>query len=240
MLESTTRRTFTLGLAGAIAAAMLPRRARAASGKILILGGSTMHGALGQYFEDALSAAGYSSKRHAKSASGLARPDFYDWPAAVKKDVAGYSPDAAIVNFGGNDGQALFMGEDEQPKWIRWEEDAAWKAEYRARVDAFADLLAPAGQQIFWLGMPEMKSNKLDGRMKRMNTIFEAAMNARPNGHYLPMRGLIPGVRGYAEFATIGGKELRVRAQDGVHYSIHGARIVTEAIVPEVVQTLGG
>ena len=76
--------------------------------------------------------------------------------------------------------------------------------------------------------------------MERMNSIYEAAMQARPGGHYLSTRGLIPGVRGYAEFAKIDGKEVRVRAEDGVHYSIHGARIVAEAVVPAVRAAFGG
>jgi hypothetical protein len=239
-LPVMNRRTFTLGLAGALGAAMLPRRARAGGSKVLVLGGSTIHGALGKYIETALAEAGFATERQARSSSGLARPDFYDWPEHARKYQARYTPDATVVMFGGNDGQALFMGEDARPKWIRWEDTAEWKAEYRSRVEAFADAIAPGGEQIFWMGMPEMKSNKLDGRMERMNTIYEAVMADRAGGHYITTRGLMPGVRGYAEFAKVGGKEVRVRAEDGVHYSIHGARIVAEAVVPAVAKVLGG
>ncbi|PRQ02276.1 hypothetical protein ENSA5_25120 [Enhygromyxa salina] len=232
------RRSFTLGLGGALAAALLPRGARAGGSKVLVLGGSTIHGALGKNIEAALADAGFTTERHAKSSSGLARPDFYDWPAAAKRYCQRSSPSAVVVMFGGNDGQALFMGEDAKPKWTRWE-DAGWVAEYRRRVQAFADAVAPGGEQIFWMGMPEMKSNKLDGRMERMNGIYEAEMAARPNGHYLTTRGLMPGVEGYAEFAKIAGKNVRVRTEDGVHYSLHGARIVAEAIVPKITAALG-
>lgn len=235
---------FSLGLAGALGAALgaaaLPRRARAGGAKVLVLGGSTIHGALGKYIETALGEAGFATQRHARSSSGLARPDFYDWPAHARKYQARHTPDATVVMFGGNDGQGLFMGEDARPKWIRWENADEWKAEYRRRVEAFADAIAPGGELIFWMGMPEMKSNKLDGRMERMNAIFEAVMSERAGGHYISTRGLMPGVRGYAEFAKVEGKEVRVRAKDGVHYSIHGARIVAAAVVPELARALGG
>jgi uncharacterized protein len=231
------RRSFTIGLSAALTAALLPRRARAGSAKILVLGGSTIHGALGKNIEGALTSAGFTTQRHAKSSSGLARPDFYDWPAAAKTMCQRFSPDAVVVMFGGNDGQALFMGEDAKPEWIRWE-DQAWAAEYTARVKTFADAIAPNGEQIFWMGMPEMKSSKLDGRMERMNGIYAAQMSARSNGHYLSTRGLMPGVQGYSEFATIEGKKVRVRTEDGVHYSLHGAAIVADAIVPEVAKLM--
>lgn len=231
------RRSFSIGVSAALAAALLPRRAHASSAKVLVLGGSTIHGALGKNIETALTDAGFTTQRHAKSSSGLARPDFYDWPAAAKDYAQRFSPDAVVVMFGGNDGQGLFMGEDATPKWIRWD-DQGWEAEYLARVQAFADAVAPNGEQIFWMGMPEMKSNKLDGRMKRMNGIYEAHMSARSSGHYLSTRGLMPGVQGYSEFAKIDGKQVRVRTEDGVHYSLHGARIVADAIVPAVAKLL--
>ena len=230
------RRSFTLGLATALGAGLLPRVSRAGSSKVLILGGSTIHGALGKYIEDSLGESGLAVQRHAKSSSGLARPDFYDWPKAAAEYFQRFSADATIVMFGGNDGQALFMGDDAPSKWIKWEDEAAWVAEYQRRVEAFASAVSPAGQQLFWLGMPEMKSSKLDGRMGRINDIYESAMKARSGGHFVSTRNLMPGVSGYAEFAKIGGKEVRVRAEDGVHYSIHGAKIVAEAVVPLVLE----
>lgn len=232
------RRGFLLGLGGAAALAAFPRPAFAGA-KVLVLGGSTIHGALGKYIEDSLVEAGVTTDRHAKSSSGLARPDFYDWHAAAQKQVARSGPQAVVVMFGGNDGQALFMGDDASPKWIKWDEADAWKAEYRRRVDALADVLGDGGAQIYWMGMPEMKSNKLNGRMERMNTIYAEAMQARASGHFISTRGLMPGATGYAEFAKVGGKQVRVRAEDGVHYSIHGARIVAAAVVPAVAKGLG-
>ena len=233
------RRSFTLGLTGALALALLPRRARAGAGKVLILGGSTIHGALGKTIEETLQAAGLTTQREAKSSSGLARPDFHDWPVKAKAYADRFSPDAVVVMFGGNDGQALFMGEDASPKWIKWEEQG-WSAEYRKRVGAFADAVSGNGAQIVWLGMPDMRSSKLNERMGRMNGIYEAEMNARQNGHYVATQTLIPGVSGYSDFAKIDGKEVRVRADDGVHYSLHGAKIVAGAVAPQVVSLLGG
>ena len=39
--------------------------------------------------------------------SGLARPDFHDWPAHLRDTLATSDPDIVIVTFGGNDAQGL-------------------------------------------------------------------------------------------------------------------------------------
>ena len=76
------RRAFLLGASAGLGAALLPRGARASerAGTVLVIGGSAFVGALGRFIEEGLVAAGYSAQRHAKSSTGLARPDFHDWP----------------------------------------------------------------------------------------------------------------------------------------------------------------
>ena len=39
--------------------------------------------------------------------SGLARPDFHDWPAHLRDTLRTSDPDIVIVTFGGNDAQGL-------------------------------------------------------------------------------------------------------------------------------------
>ena len=39
--------------------------------------------------------------------SGLARPDFHDWPAHLRDTLGSSDPDIVIVTFGGNDAQGL-------------------------------------------------------------------------------------------------------------------------------------
>lgn len=223
-----------------MAAAMLPREAQAAGHKVMIVGGSAIRGALGKYIETALAEVGNMTQRHAKSSTGLARPDFYNWPKAAAAYQQDFQPDATVLMFGGNDAQGLWMGKDADPSWIRWPEDG-WSEEYAKRVVAFADVIAPAGQHVFWMGMPEMRSPKFHGRMERMNAIFQAQMQTRPNGHYLPTRGLMPGANGrYVDKAKVGGKLVTVRAADGIHFSVAGARIVADSIAPQIAAALAG
>lgn len=236
------RRTFVFGLATGLTLPLLPRRAwaRAAGSRVLIVGGSTMVGALGKYLATAFEELGHTVERKAKSSSGLARPDFYDWPRAGAQAQASFQPDATVVMFGGNDGQGLRMPPEADVDWIRWHEDG-WSEEYARRVTAFADAVAPSGQHVFWLAMPPMRQRKLDERMQRMNAIFEQQMAARANGHLIETHSVLADADGgYADSLRISGKNVRVRAQDGMHLSRAGAQVLVEHVVPRVQAQLVG
>lgn len=233
------RRTFLLGAGAGLTTALLPLSSRAAEGgKVLVIGGSAMVGALGRGIEDGIAAAGHPTERAAKSSTGLARPDFYDWPAEAKRLYEAHAPIATVCMFGGNDGQGLHMGKKADPQWIRWQEEG-WSAEYATRVQQFADAVAPNGEHVFWVGMPIMRAKKLDGRIQRMNEIFSAKMAERPGGHFIDTRAVMSDARGkYAEVLTVHGKRVKVRAGDGIHYTMSGATLLSEFVVPHVTEAL--
>jgi len=204
-----------------------------------VIGGSAFVGAVGRFIEDGLVEAGLPAERHAKSSTGLARPDFYDWPGEAGKLYEAVAPRATVCMFGGNDGQGLHMGRKASPKWIRWHEEG-WSEEYGRRVMEFADAVAPASEHVFWVGMPVMRASKLRSRMERMNEIFRAKMDDRPGGHFIDTWSLLADAKGnYAELLNVDGKKLRVRAGDGIHYTRTGAKVLAAHIVPQVRAVLG-
>jgi len=233
--RSFDRRTFVLGVSAGLTAALLPRGSRAASGKkILIMGGSQIAGGLGLYLGNQLEAQGYTVHRKAKSSSGLARPDFFDWPSEAARQYEEFRPDATVCLFGGNDGQGLHMGKGADPKWIRWD-DAAWDAEYSRRVDAFAEAVSPEGEMVLWLGMPMVRPPKLRSRVHHMNEIFEATMAARDNRHFLSTWAVLADAKGgYTDHLVIDGKRVLLRGHDGVHLTVKGAHHVADAVAPMV------
>jgi len=72
-----------------------------------------------------------------KASSGLARPDFHDWPKATKRILRSFKPDLVIVHLGTNDNQGIRKGKG----WIR-SGRPAWEAEYAKRVGHMLDLIA--------------------------------------------------------------------------------------------------
>ncbi|HSP29738.1 MAG TPA: hypothetical protein VLN74_14390, partial [Ilumatobacteraceae bacterium] len=48
-----------------------------------------------------------------KVSSGLARPDFFDWPAEIDRKLPEVNPDNVVATFGGNDAQGLAVANGE-------------------------------------------------------------------------------------------------------------------------------
>ena len=236
MLSRRQALTSLAALAALGSGTLLPRRAGAETRRILIIGDSMIAGGFGLYLQrDLESHDGHSVDRRGKSSTGLARPDFHDWINEGAKARTEAKPDAVVCMFGGNDGQGLYMGKD---TWIRWGEDE-WTPEYRRRVNRFADAVTAEGELLFWIGMPQMRLERLHERVAHMNEIFRSEMAIRPNARFLDIWQVLADDKGrYADKIEVDGKRVRVRTGDGVHLSVDGCHYLADTIRPMITQTL--
>ena len=95
------------------------------------VGSSTMGTSLGKALESQLEATGARFQKWGKASSGLARPDFHDWPKAIKQVAKKKRPDVFVISLGTNDFQALYH----KKKWVKLREEAKWKELYRRRIE---------------------------------------------------------------------------------------------------------
>ncbi|MCA9651594.1 MAG: DUF459 domain-containing protein [Myxococcales bacterium] len=245
-----SRRRWLGGALGLAGASLLPRPARAdrygpvGGTRILVIGDSMIAGGFGLYLARALGEEhGYDVTRRGKASTGLARPDFFDWMEEAERLVGEQPFDASLVMFGGNDVQGLYMSKDQ---WIRWQDDG-WASEYAKRVAALAERLAPSGQQLFWVGMPVMRPEKLHARVRRVNTIYRAEMAIRHDSEFIDIWSLLAGPDGrYAdriEVPTADGtrtRKVQVRAGDGIHLTVAGAHVLADHVGQVVHAELSG
>lgn len=227
-----SRRRFLTSLAALPVAslAFAPRAARA-SAKILMVGDSMIAGGFGLFLaQDLEREHGFEVDRRGKSSTGLARPDFHDWIRVGGAARAEAEPNAVVCMFGGNDGQGLYMGKDQ---WIRYGEPE-WTPEYRRRVNAFADAVTANGERLIWIGMPQMRLDRLHDRVGHMNTIYAAEMAIRPNARFVPIWDVLAVDGKYSDHLEIDGKRTRVRTGDGVHITTAGAHYLAEFVRPFV------
>ncbi len=187
--------------------------ARAQERQILMLGSSSVHGAVGRTIAERLRERGLTLRRRARGSSGFARPDFYDWEA----ELPTYGPfepyEAVLVYAGGNDVQALRLmpaerreGE-ERRQWIRWNEEARWRDLYAARVRSFVDALCTRGARRVVIILPANGGRA--GWRNRIPRVRDAQARAA--------HGSRCGV-------TIDGGIEELDSVDGVHLSRRGAR----------------
>ncbi len=238
-----TRRQWICSVASALAGGALaggsllgaPGVAWAGERRVLIIGDSMVAGGFGIFLAQALGAReGVTVERRGRVSTGLARPDFYDWIEHGAEARAAFKPDAVVCMLGGNDGQGLYMGKDSDPLWHRYGEPG-WDPEYRRRVNAFADVLAPAGEQIYWVGMPQMGLSKLNERVRHMNKIFRGEMAVRRRALFIDIwRVLADEDGGYCERLDLGEGRVRVRTADGIHIARAGANRLVEWVAPQI------
>jgi hypothetical protein len=175
--------------------------------------------------------------RRGKSASGLARPDFFDWMAEAKRQVDARDPDLVVVILGGNDGQDLTTRKG-TGKRARWD-TPGWAPEYRARVDAFLAALAAEGREILWLGLPTMGQRGLERKLERIRAVQLEAVIAAGATH-LDTRELLVDEQGEAlREVAVGRRRHPLREEDGVHFTMAGSEHFAALVYPRVLNALG-
>jgi hypothetical protein len=212
--------------------------------RVLIVGSSLAATGFGAVLEDMLDEhPDIECFRKAKSASGLVRPDFFDWMDQSKRQVEFRKPDLVIVFMGANDGQDI-------PSWqgssrVGWG-DEAWPTAYRDRVDDFLANLTMSvegqdGADVMWLALPKMPSPSLERKLTVIRGVHEAAVAALGgNGSYLDTTQYLVDEQGQLMVSTeVRGKQREIRSEDGVHFTMSGCEYLADKIYPEVLTRLG-
>jgi hypothetical protein len=202
--------------------------------RILLIGSSSMKGAIGMALEAELATwENVHVLKRAESATGLARPDYFDWMSEARALAASVQPDVVVCNLGPNDAQGLKVGDG----WHIWGTDA-WRDAYQDRVRAV--LAAFEGKPFYWLGPPAMRRKNTSLRQALLS-IFIAnvarddadatfidlhAMTSDANGRYVP------------KLKNASGKKIKARSGDGIHFKLDGARIVAHHVLERVAADL--
>ncbi len=198
--------------------------------RVLVAGASSIQFAIGVELERRMPKySGVKVKRFGQLATGLVRPDFFDWPKKMKELTDEFKPDLVIANFGGNDAQSIPTG---KYKKVAYSSDA-WNAAYREHVFKITNITDEAGAGVVFLGMPVMRSPKFTKKMKRVNAQQKIAL--REAGGLFVSTWQMSGTDGkYKKSIRYGGKRGLMRTSDGVHYSKLGARYVVEQSLQEI------
>ena len=179
----------------------------------------------------------FETTLHYENATGLTRPDFYDWPAAFAEDMAEHRPEVVFVLFGGNDSQGII---GPNGRALPGPSDAGWREEYARRVAGVMDLLRADDRVVYWVGLPPMRDDGFDGRAEVMNEIYRTAAESRPWMTYLDTHPILGDEHGrYVDRKKdASGDLVDLRQKDGVHLSQPGAtrlaRVMLDLIDEEI------
>ncbi len=157
-----------------------------------------------------------------RPATGLSRPDFFDWAQHLAGVLTESRPDVIVVLFGANDFQNV---EHEGRILDRFGDE--WLDLYRERVDRIMILLSQPDTQTIWVGQPPVREPRLSGGLERLNTVYDEVAGRHPQVTYLDT---------WALFSDDGGgyvdeiDGVRLRREDGVHLTVDGGNRLAEAV----------
>ncbi len=166
--------------------------------------------------------------RWTEAATGLARPDFFDWSRSIDELLTQHPVDVAVMTIGLNDMQALYV--DGARSYTLG--SGEWDREYRARVERIMDRLQVAGVDLFWVGLPIMRSATYSANLANANRIYAAAAAER-QVPFIPLWDVTVDADGtYAShLPDRRGRTRKMRDNDGIHFTIDGNNLITAAVL---------
>ncbi|MEC9070761.1 MAG: DUF459 domain-containing protein, partial [Myxococcota bacterium] len=197
---------------------------------VYMLGSSTMGSTLGPMLKGQLRRKmEIRATRWGKASSGLARPDFHDWPGVSQGLMNKHRPDLVIVSLGTNDNQHIKL----KRGWLHLAKDAKkWDKEYAKRVRQMLKRLSGKSQKrpVIWLGPVALKGKNARRNGPRITDILRQEIEAF-EGQALLIDMYAQTVADNGDprvFLNVGTSEsprrIKARSKDGQHLSIEAVQ----------------
>jgi hypothetical protein len=169
-------------------------------------------------------------------ATGLERPDVFNWFKEIATEVKKLKPDVVVLHFGGNDDHGYMTG---LPKGVSIDGfgTASWRKEYGRRVGGVMDTVARAGGHTIWLGLPITRSPSQTQRFDVINAVAVKEAKKRPaTATYIDTYTTFAGDDGgFAEYLQDRrGRTVKVRAGDGVHFERAGGDMIARMVLKQL------
>lgn len=169
-------------------------------------------------------------------ATGLERPDVYNWFTRIEQVMRKDKPRAVVLMFGGNDDHDFMTGVPEGRE-VGTFGSPSWRAEYRRRVATVMDTITRSGGYLVWIGLPISRDSEQTLRFDVMNSIAQTEAAKRPGrvaylDTYFFFAGDNGGYTQYVEDPT--GKLVKMRADDGIHFERPAGDLIAAKVLDKL------
>lgn len=197
--------------------------------RVLVMGASSIQYELGRALARAYGEReGVEVERFGRHSTGLARPDYFDWPTKAISLAESFKPDLVIAQYGGNDGQGVT---NHSGKGLARFGTDDWHRIYSERVTGLVESLQERGAAVVILGMPVMKKKRFRDKITRINTVTRAAVEAT-GATFIDTVPMTADEKGrYRRRARVDERLRIIRATDGIHMTAHGAVMVSREVI---------
>lgn len=169
-----------------------------------------------------------------KKSTGLCRPDFYNWPAALKTYLNVHRPDLVIMWVGTNDNQNV-KGAPSTGGLLTDD----WKRAYYGKMYEIMALCARSGARLIFIGPPVLGDPGADAEMRGIARVMEEVCRYH-RVPFLNTRPVLGDSRGnYRQRAfNERGEEVMIRYADRVHITEAGNVMVIDKLLPLMTREL--
>ncbi|MGD1873127.1 MAG: DUF459 domain-containing protein [Mastigocoleus sp.] len=169
-----------------------------------------------------------------KISTGLNRIDFYNWYSRTRQLIQQNNPDAMVVVFGGNDDQHIL----DKSKKLRAELTPEWEKAYEERVERYAKLLDEYSvKKVYWIGHPMSNVARYNKFFPIFNRIYKKVAQGHPKIEFVDYWNTFAASGKFVPVAAdSNGRRGRVRYNDGLHPTEHGAKIMVEILRNKMIE----
>lgn len=167
-----------------------------------------------------------------KVATGISRPDVFNWFTYVHDFVVQHKPQVLVATFGANDDQYLFGdGGAVGPFGSQ-----AWKDEYGKRISGMLDFLQSEGTHTLWIAIPPVRDPARNDHYRIINEVTRATVAAHPSSaSYVETAAAFTLPDGsYQDSLIIDGTPTLLRAPDGIHFTIAGGDVISRLVLEKL------
>jgi hypothetical protein len=154
-------------------------------------------------------------------ATGLGRPDVYNWYKRFRVVIRELRPHVVVLSFGSNDGHDYLSG---VPDGVEVGElgSRTWLREYRRRIEGVTRQFEAANAFVIWVGLPKTRGEGRNRGFRVVNSVLRAVAASNPEGatYVDTWRMFTNRFRSYVDYMrNEQGELVKMRSADGVHYA---------------------
>lgn len=193
--------------------------------KVFFAGDSMMQG-IAPHIQKYLQNNHIDSINLSKQSTGLSYPKFFDWNKTIKETInKDKNIKLLIVMLGPNDPWDFYKDN----KYIKFGSEA-WKEEYQSRMSDIIQFAQSKQVKIIWITPPNMKKNQLNEQMNVLNDVMSDIL-LKSHVKVVDSRPIMGGLNNrYNDYLEKEGKKIKMRTNDGIHFTPEGQRILAKEI----------
>lgn len=162
--------------------------------------------------------------------TGLTNYVYRDISEKTREQLAEADYDTAVILFGSNDIQGI-----RTDRGVFRFRSEAWEEVYRQRVRDIVTQLQEDGAEVYWVGLPVMRSSGYNNNTIYLNSIFREEVEAL-GAIFVDTRSVTSDENGeYAPYlADSRGTPRLVRSDDGIHFTLTGYTRMAAPVVAAI------